>query len=229
MLTRKVTLQQCAQARGVVVVVDVLRAFTTAAYAFAGGAAEIILVGTVPEAFAMRARFPDALLMGEVEGLPIAGFDFGNSPWQISQADLRGRRLIQRTSAGVQGVVLCTEATTILTAGFCNAAATARYLKRLAPAGVTFVITGRPRPEEGDEDEACADYVAALLAGAGKPAVEPYLRRVRESPAGRVFADPDRPEFSAADLEYALQVDRFDFAMCVERRAGLLVQTCEVS
>jgi 2-phosphosulfolactate phosphatase len=41
------------QASGVVVVVDVMRAFTTAAYAFAAGATEVDLVATVEEALAI--------------------------------------------------------------------------------------------------------------------------------------------------------------------------------
>jgi 2-phosphosulfolactate phosphatase len=53
------TLDTCHDARGVVVVVDVLRAFTTAAYAFAGGAEEIFLVSTVEEAFSLRKRNSD--------------------------------------------------------------------------------------------------------------------------------------------------------------------------
>jgi 2-phosphosulfolactate phosphatase len=40
------------EATGVVVVIDVMRAFTTAAYAFAAGIREIELVATVEEALA---------------------------------------------------------------------------------------------------------------------------------------------------------------------------------
>ena len=56
-------------------VVDVLRAFTTTAYAFDRGAKEIILVSTIEEAFELRERDGDYLLVGEVNGLPIDGFD----------------------------------------------------------------------------------------------------------------------------------------------------------
>jgi 2-phosphosulfolactate phosphatase len=69
----RATLDTCAQATGTVVVIDVLRAFTTAAFAFAAGAADITLVGAIEEAFALRERNPDLLLAGEVYGLPIEG------------------------------------------------------------------------------------------------------------------------------------------------------------
>ncbi len=45
---------------------------------------------------------------------------------------------------------------------------------------------------------------------------------------GRIFADPARPEYPAIDLDYATDLDRFDFAMVVERRDGLLVMHKEV-
>ncbi|HEV8722019.1 MAG TPA: ABC transporter substrate binding protein [Candidatus Binatia bacterium] len=64
----------CRAANGLAVVVDVPRAFTTAATAFAGEVEEILLVSTVEEAFDLRARYPDYLLIGEVDGLPVDGF-----------------------------------------------------------------------------------------------------------------------------------------------------------
>jgi 2-phosphosulfolactate phosphatase len=75
---------------------------------------------------------------------------------------------------------------------------------------------------DGDEDTACADYLAALLRG------EPIdtaalVRRVRESDAGRLFADPADPVFPTSDLDLCTDLDRFDFALQVERRDGLLV------
>ncbi|MCK9588887.1 MAG: 2-phosphosulfolactate phosphatase, partial [Terrimicrobiaceae bacterium] len=60
-----------------VVVVDVLRAFSTAAVALARGAIEIYPVLDVAEAFERRAREPDLILMGETDCRPIPGFDLG--------------------------------------------------------------------------------------------------------------------------------------------------------
>src|SRR5690242_17004327 len=145
------TRETCGDATGAVVAIDVLRAFTTAAFAFAAGARDIVLVGEVEEALALRARFPGALAMGEVGGLPIPGFDFGNSPADLAGHDLHGRRIIQRTSAGTQGMVLSRRAETLLAASFVCAGATARYLQRAAPECVTFVITGIYPDRDGDE------------------------------------------------------------------------------
>lgn len=219
---KRASLLTCGEATSTVVVIDVVRAFTTAAYAFAAGAQTIILAGAVEEALALRQRFPDAWVMGEVGGLPVEGFDFSNSPTELAGQDLTGRRLIQRTSAGTQGVVRSNRAETLLAASFACAGATARYIIDLQPESVTFVITGL-RPEGwGDEDAACADYIEALLMGK-QPDVQPFLQRVRQSLAGKIFADPGQPEFPVSDLDYCTDVDRFVFAMRVQRKDGLLV------
>ncbi len=216
------TLESCATATGAVVAIDVIRAFTTAAYAFAAGASDIILADTVAEALVLRQQMPGAWVMGELEGLPVAGFDFNNSPSELVGVNLAGRRLIQRTSAGTQGIIRSHQADLLLGASFVCAAATVRYLKKQAPDKLTFVITGMIYDRDGAEDRACADYLTALLRGE-QPDVAPYLQRVRQSTSGRMFADPNRPEFPAADLERCAELDRFDFALVVKRQEGLLV------
>jgi 2-phosphosulfolactate phosphatase len=230
MKIKQATLETCSTAIGAVVVIDVIRAFTCAAYAFAAGARDIILTGTVDEALALGRQMPGSLLMGELDGLPIADFDFGNSPTELIGQDLAGRRLIQRTSAGTQGIVRSQCTGHLLAASLVCAGATARYLQRLAPDSVTFVITGINADRDGDEDAACADYIAALLRNGSYPVEDgnqpnpaPFLRRVYESTTGRMFGDPTHPEFSVADLERCAEIDRFNFAMPVERRDGLLV------
>lgn len=210
------------EVEGTVVVIDVLRAFTTAAYAFRAGAADITLVATVAEAFALRKANPGMLIMGEVDGLPVEGFNFSNSPTELTSQDLAGRHLIQRTSSGTQGVVLSRNADILLTSSFVCARGTAKYLQGLAPDLVTFVITGYGPRGSGDEDAACADYIEALARGED-PEAEPYLQRVKESPPGELFANPAKPEFPNSDLEYALEVNHFDFAMLVRRKDGRLI------
>ena len=219
---KQASLQTCTEATGVVVVIDVIRAFTTAAFAFAAGAEEIILVGTAEEAFALREQFPSALVMGEVRGLPPPGFDFGNSPSALIGIDLTRRRLIQRTSTGTQGVVNSHKADLLLTSSFCCAQATVDYIHRTSPDLVTFVVAGLGPDGRGEEDLACAEYLEALMVGE-RPDPEPYTKRVKECRTSRyLFANPDKPQFPWADIECCVDVDRFDFAMVVERRDGLL-------
>lgn len=209
-------LESCHSVRGAAVVIDVIRAFTTAAYAFGAGADALIPVGTVAQALALRERFPEALLIGEERGLMPEGFDFGNSPAALAGSDLRGRLLVQRTGMGTQGLVRSAQARPLLAASFVCAGATARHLRRAAPEQITLVRSGVA--PEGEEDDACGDYLAALLRGeAPDPAA--LLQRARRSYAGRMFYDPAlrRPGFDPADLECCLALDRFDFALLVSR------------
>ena len=58
------TLETCHTATGVVLVIDVLRAFSTAAYAFSRGAKEIRLVSGVEEALELKEQTPNSKAMG---------------------------------------------------------------------------------------------------------------------------------------------------------------------
>lgn len=222
MKIKQVTLETCHTATGAVVVIDVLRAFSVSAYAFAAGARDIVMTGTAEEALAWRAHMPGSLIMGEVDGLPYPQFDFNNSPTVLLGADLKGRRLIHRSSAGTQGIVRSTQADLLLASSFVCAGATARYLLRQQPDTVTFVVTGVVYDRDGDEDAACADYLTALLHGQ-QPELAPFLARVRRSTSGRLFDGSQPTAFPPTDLDYCTQVDRFDFALRVDRREGLLV------
>ena len=218
-------LDACSTARGVVVAVDVVRAFTTAAFAFSAGAQQILLVGSVDEALELRARFPGVLLMGESGGMPVEGFDLENSPAQFRGLDLAGKTLVQRTSAGTQGIVRSTAAERLFAASFVIAGATARAIRIAEPAEVTFVITGA-RPEDGHfapEDRACAEYVAALLRG-GSPDPRRYMAWANTFIEEQLQGDPaEKRRRFAADLEFCVQTDRFPFALEVEHRDGLLI------
>ena len=224
---QRLSLDESSAATGLVVVIDVLRAFTSACYAFGAGAEEIFLVSDVDEAFTLRGHFPGALLMGEVGGGPIEGFDFSNSPAHYVGADLTGKRLIQRTSNGTQGVIRATQADAILAASFVCAGATARYIRQASPSLVTFVITAwhsaSPEPGDGDEDAACVDYIEALLTEP-QPDAAPYLARVPNSTTGKLFQSDTLTKYPASDLALCTSLDRFPFTLKVSRQhARLLV------
>lgn len=214
-------LENCHVATGVVIVIDVLRAFSTAAYAFANGADKIILTGDVEEALSLKSQIPNAKVMGEVGGLPPKGFDFGNSPTHIHDTNLSGSTIIQRTGAGTQGAVRCKQADALLAASFVVVNATVQYVKTLAPSDVTFVVTGQLH-RGGDEDLACAEYLEHLLSNKQVEA-KPYLQRVYDSNDAIEHLDPQRPEFPVTDLEYCTQLNAFNFAMPINTEDGLLV------
>jgi 2-phosphosulfolactate phosphatase len=217
------TLDDCADARGAVVVIDVIRAFTTAAFALAAVAREIVLVATVEEAFELRANRPGVLLMGEVGGFPPPGFDFGNSPAALRGVDLHDRVLVQRTGAGTRAAVRCAQASTLLLASFPCATATVRHLLAVAPADVTLVASG---PE--GEDAACARHLEALLRGESPDPA--WLAQARAAGLARL-AEPgieatttvaQRDGFRA-DIDCCVALDHFNYAIIASLRDGLLV------
>lgn len=212
-------LETCNEATGTVVVIDVIRAFTNAAFAFSRGAKEIYPVSTVEEALKFKAEVPNSLACGEVGGLPPEGFDFGNSPTHTNTLSLNGRILVQRTGAGTQGIIRSVTADVMLAASLVVANATIRHIHNLNPESVTFVITGQLSDGRGDEDLACAEYFEALLRGQ-TPDPAPYVDRVYKSRDALFHLDPNLPEFPISDLDYCTNIDAFDFVMSVTQENG---------
>jgi len=204
------------EATGHAVIVDVFRAFTTAAFCIAAGAREVVLLADHEHALALKRSDPSLFLTGEIGGRPIPGFDVGNSPSAIERLDLTGRRVVQRTSAGTQGVNAATAAREILLGSFVVAEATVRYLRARAQE-VTVVAMGHAAAETADEDEACARYIASRLAG--EPVdIAALVASLWED------EDPNWPDwFPRRDAELACELDRFAFALPVVREGGLLV------
>jgi 2-phosphosulfolactate phosphatase len=194
-----------------VVVIDVLRAFTTVPWLFHRGVARVFAVDTPGRATSLRDdHLPGSLLAGEVGGQPLPGFDLGNSPTEVAATDLplAGGTVIHRTSAGTQGLVRSAGAGVLFAASFVNTTATARALRELAPHQVSFVVTGASLGRDGDEDLAAAELIAALAVGE-RPDPAPFLARVAPSDAGRNFTDEGPDWAPAEDLVAACDLDRF--------------------
>jgi len=212
---------QLADVGGVVVAVDVLRAFTTAAYAFDAGASEIWLVAGVEEALALGREIPGALVMGEEHGRRPPGFDLSNSPVEAHRADLAGRALVQRTSAGTQGVIAATGAERLFAASLVCASATATAINSARLGAPTYVITGRfpDDPEGGEDDLLTAELIERARTGRPLDATTTADAVARSDEAERTLAVGDG-HVHPDDIDYATAVDRFDFAMEAERVDG---------
>ena len=210
------------KALGLAVVIDVFRAFTTAAYVMANGAERIIPIGDIEEAFELKRLHPDWVLMGEREGKRVEGFGYGNSPFEIKDLDFSGRTVIQTTGAGTQGLVNATGADEILLGSFVMVGAIVEHICRMKPDVVSLVAMGSVGVERSMEDELCASYIEESFTGA-IPDFEEMKRRIREAPSGAKFFDPDRPQFREEDFHMALEIDRFDFILRVLKDGHLYV------
>lgn len=202
--------------KGTVVIIDVLRAFTTAPYIFAAGARTVYPVASISDAFALRASVPGSLIAGERDGFIVPGFDLGNSPSVISGLDLSGRTIITRTSAGTQGVSLAMGAPQVMLGSFVTLTATAAWIRTTEQHLVTLVAMGDSGIEPAEEDELCAEMLRDAIEGKDvRQEFDQIRARVLACPAAVKFLDPVQPEFPEADLQAALDLDRFGFALRV--------------
>ena len=210
------------EARGTVIIIDVFRAFTTAAIAFDRGVTQITLTAEPAEALELHRRGVGDFIMGEVDGKRPEGFDFGNSPYEVSQADLDGKSLVQSTRAGTVGVAAATNADSIYLGSFAVADATVRAVHRDRPDLVSIIAMGDQGVVRADEDEHCAIYLRNRLEGR-HPDPEAVRRLVLVGGATQKFFDDTQPQYHPQDVELALQFSRYPFAMRVTREDGLLV------
>lgn len=210
------------RARGLTVIIDVFRAFTTACYAFGNGAEEIICVGDVDEAFSLKKEDPERILMGERNERMVEGFRFGNSPSQVESADLRGKTLIQTTSAGTRGMVGATGADEIITGSFVNAGAIIRHIRDRDPALVSLVCMGYAARKPIEEDTLCAEYISKSLQGM-RPDFDPIAEKIRNTSGRRFFIAENQDFAPSTDFYMCLDLDRFNFALCASPfRPGML-------
>ncbi len=221
-------LQNLPGANDSVVVIDVLRSFTTAAVALAKGAAAIYPVEGVAAGLTLLSKIPHPVSVGAIKGGdPVPEFDFGNSPSQLMQADLAGKNVVLSTAAGVRGLHLFRGAPRLFAASLVCARATAEAIRAGGGGHVCFVVTGEWADRDGDEDVACADYLQALLGG-DSPGPEAFAQRVRQSDFGQRFALGTWPDLPTADLDLVAQADLFGFAMPVHREAERLVIRAQI-
>ncbi|GAA1404484.1 2-phosphosulfolactate phosphatase [Kitasatospora putterlickiae] len=202
----------------VAVVVDVMRAFTVAAWAFGQGAEKVVLAESLAGALELKAGRPDWVALKD--GPPAPGFDAVNSPAMLRSVDLGGRTVVQKTTAGTVGALAVKDASLVLCASFVVAEATARLLRTGGRGGVTFVVTG----EDGraEEDLACAQYIAGR-AGRAETDAAGFLRRARGSRAAAELMEGVRAGAHPDDVALCLELDRFPFAMVAALEDSLMV------
>ncbi|MEL6986030.1 MAG: 2-phosphosulfolactate phosphatase [Actinomycetota bacterium] len=191
---------------GVAVVVDVMRAFTVAAWALHLGAERLTLVDDIEQAVDLAAE--DGSLLFK-DGVPDPRFDLHNSPRQLLDLDVAGRSIVQRTTAGTRSAVAARGADTLFCTGLVSASATAAAIAELGAGACTFVVSGGLQAEE---DLACAELIAGLVTD---PSLEngPFVERAgRSKAAERLKADvaAGYTGVTAEDVPMCLDVDRFD-------------------
>ncbi len=223
-INRRSGLAGAASASGATIVIDVFRAFSAAAYAFAAGARRIILAAEVGEAVALAAENPGSVLMGEVDGIRPEGFDLGNSPGEIVAEPhlVAGMTIVHRSSAGTRcaRAALANRAQPVYVASLVVATATAAAVA--SHDEVTIVASGVGGRDIAAEDEICANLIANQLMGADADpaAAGDAVATHRRAQALRTatFTHPD-------DVRLCTMVDRFGFAMQASPQDGVVLVT----
>jgi len=209
------------------VIIDVFRCFTTEAVAFEKGAKKIILVAEIEEAFDLKADGVGDILMGEVGGKKPEGFDYGNSPFELLGADLKGKTIIQSTRAGTVGVTNASGADLIYGGSLAVASATVRALKAHNPSKITLVAMGSEGIIRADEDEQCALYLRNLLQGR-VPDIEAVKSLIMAGEESQKYDDPETPQWPMEDREMALNIDSHDFALRISMEDGFFISQPEL-
>ena len=204
------------EARGLVVVIDVFRAFSLAAHAFARGVARIWPVADIEVARDLKHRHPHAILLGERFAKPLSGFDGGNSPAHLESIDVAGRTIIHTTHAGTQGLVAATNADEVITGALVNAAAIVEYVQQRPSREVTLVRMGQHATERCVEDDVCAELIVRRLEG-GLVDLPNLFDRLRSAPSAAKFFDPACDWAPERDFELCTRFDAFDFVLQLDR------------
>jgi 2-phosphosulfolactate phosphatase len=205
------------KATGLAVIIDVFRAFSVACYVVDAGASRIIATSDVSEAFLLKKKYKNSVLVGERDEKKIEGFDFGNSPTEIIKADLSGKTVIHTTTAGTQGLINAINADIVLTGSFVNADAIVNYTKSVNPDIVSLVGMGYRATISAEEDLLCAEMIQAKLNNESS-IFEGRIADLQNT-SGKRFFNPVNIEFSPpTDFFLCTMVSRFDFVLKATKR-----------
>ena len=150
------------------VVIDVLRATTTIAWALQNGAEAVQAFADLDELRRQSDQWPKAsrLLLGERGGCMLEGFDLGNSPVAVTPELVQGKRLFMSTTNGTRALQRVRDVACVVTAALPNRRAVAERL--LANNHRWILILGSGW--EGSyslEDSLAAGAITDLLVTAG--------------------------------------------------------------
>lgn len=210
------------KARGLTVIIDVFRAFSTACYVMNNGATKIITVALIEDAYRLKETNPDYILMGEENERMIPDFDYGNSPYHILNADFTSKIVVQRTTAGTQGLVNASYTDELLTGSFVNAGSVIEYIRKKRPEQVSLVGMGYSTQEPVEEDVFCAQYIRNELLG--KKSDFAKMVKVIKKTSARRFYDPSNINFNPPqDVDLCLDLNRFNFVLKAEKSSSGLI------
>ena len=212
--------QNANKAKGLAVIIDVFRAFSTACFVANNGAKIIIPVDDINLAHKLKKENPDYILMGERNGIMPDGFDFGNSPAEIEKVDFRGKTVIHTTTQGTQGIAKAVNAKEIITGSFVNAQAVIDYIKLTKHQLVSLVCTDASMPE--NEDIMYAKYIKSHLKGRTLDFAKIKTHLINHPCASR-FLNNTVGSIKRKDFDLCLSLDIFNFILKAKTQENNLI------
>ncbi|HEY2881023.1 MAG TPA: 2-phosphosulfolactate phosphatase [Pirellulales bacterium] len=193
----------------------------------------------------LRGATAEPLLGGERGGLPIEGFDLGNSPSEYTPDRVAGRTIVFTTTNGTQALTICNVAQRVLIGSFVNFSAVIDHLNGELP---IHVLCAGTRGRITREDVLMAGAVVERIAG---PIVEQsalndearIARDVWKNAMGELRPPHRRANQRLAevlrdcqggrnlikvglerDIEAAADFDRYDFVPHYDLHTGMIVK-----
>ena len=196
----------------VVLVVDVLRATTSATALFERGLDTLILAEELASARALRQ--PGDILVGEDGGVTPDAFDIGNSPSEILEQNLTGETAVLTTSNGTRAAHLAARSSDkVLLASLNNASAACALALQWARQEVTILCAGRGGRASPDDSYAAGLLASSLIRFGTTPvgsSIDEALTLYREHTAASLFAEVGaylEPLGLGADIEVCARLD----------------------
>ena len=145
----------------VVILIDVLRTCTVAPVLFENGLKRLHLATKLKLARSL-AEETKWLLLGERKGLPLEGFNYGNSPAELRRVDMTGAEAILVSENAPVTLPLLDGAGHLLLGSLYNADAVVERASKLAKERIYLVCSGLWGREDLD-DTLAAGFLAARL------------------------------------------------------------------
>ncbi|OGH16142.1 MAG: hypothetical protein A3C30_02890 [Candidatus Levybacteria bacterium RIFCSPHIGHO2_02_FULL_40_18] len=199
------------KASGLVIIVDVLRAFTTICYVFSNKADKAILVKGPEEGLLLKRENPNYVLIGERGGFKLPGYDYGNSPYELKKVNFSGKTIVMTTSQGTAFFYRLSkhsECKELITGSFVNASSIVNYIKQNKYKTITFVCTDNSY--QNNEDYMCVKYLISCLKG--KPLNFQEIKKdLTKHPVAERFIKKPLTKHAPYDFELSLQLNKFSF------------------
>ncbi len=207
----------------VALVVDVIRATTTAVAFLEAGALEVWFAPDHDAARELKSQ--GFLVAGETQGLRPPGFDLGNGPLEALAAPVAGRRVAMSTTNGTRAAHRAARsARRLALASLWNRTAAARWAEREAREEIAYLAAGK-EGGFGLDDAYASGAGLALLSGEPEDGALAALAVYRSYPAEEALARSRAAQALfevglADDVRAASETDRSTIVPVLDRAEG---------